>query len=411
MTEDNILVIAVDGLRASALGAYGNTWYETPHLNRFATESFLAEWCLASSVELADIYRSLWFARHPLRPAPDPRSLPRRLAEHGWRTALITDEPTLTDLGGANDFDEVVPITDCKSAVARQLDATQLAAAFASLDVATSDATTPRLVWFHARGMYGVWDAPLEIRSALAEDDDPDPYSDVAPPDLWIDSAADPDARFRFSCAYAAQVQILDACVGALLDELKLVEQRRPHDRWLTVVLGVRGFPLGEHDRVGGIAPQLHCEQLHVPLLLHCSDGAGALHRAGQLVTHEDVPATIAAWAENDPVPQPLEDGRSLLPLVYGEPTDWRDYVIAASNTGQLTVRTAAWCWHRSCEETSEQLFVRPDDRWETNDVATLCPELAAGLREVAADFQSRCEQGRSLALPALPALLTEPVE
>ena len=44
MHGDNILVIAVDGLRAAALGAYGNTTFPTPALDQFAADSIVFDW-------------------------------------------------------------------------------------------------------------------------------------------------------------------------------------------------------------------------------------------------------------------------------------------------------------------------------------------------------------------------------
>ena len=95
MPADNILVLVVDGLRASALGAYGNTTFPTPVLDQFAAESFLLDSCFADSTEISPIYRAFWRSLHPLRPdaiARDSPSLPRRLAGSGYQTTLITDD-------------------------------------------------------------------------------------------------------------------------------------------------------------------------------------------------------------------------------------------------------------------------------------------------------------------------------
>ena len=35
----NAVVLVVDGLGAAMLGAYGNTWFETPNLDRLAARS------------------------------------------------------------------------------------------------------------------------------------------------------------------------------------------------------------------------------------------------------------------------------------------------------------------------------------------------------------------------------------
>src|SRR3954470_2583350 len=86
----NVLVMIVDGLRASALGAYGNTSYATPALDRFAATSVLFDWCYSPSPELPEIYRALWQSRRQER-NPPAASLPRLLADAGYATTLITD--------------------------------------------------------------------------------------------------------------------------------------------------------------------------------------------------------------------------------------------------------------------------------------------------------------------------------
>src|SRR6478672_1225251 len=96
----NVLVIVIDGLRASALGAYTNTSYATPALDRFAAESLLLDWCFAPSPDLPDIYRAVWQSR---RSAHDPTtaSLPRLFAEAGYTTALVTDDDSLSSCTSA----------------------------------------------------------------------------------------------------------------------------------------------------------------------------------------------------------------------------------------------------------------------------------------------------------------------
>ena len=72
MHRSNILVVVVDGLRASALGAYGNTTFPTPALDRFAADSLLLDRCYSPSAELEQIYHALWLSEHPGRAAALP---------------------------------------------------------------------------------------------------------------------------------------------------------------------------------------------------------------------------------------------------------------------------------------------------------------------------------------------------
>ena len=100
MPTRHILIVAIDGLRASALGAYGNTTFPTPALDEFAAESFLLDSCYAPSADLGDVYRACWQSVHPARPlaAEDAApSLPRRLASRGYSTTLVTDDASSRD--------------------------------------------------------------------------------------------------------------------------------------------------------------------------------------------------------------------------------------------------------------------------------------------------------------------------
>ncbi|MEX2093847.1 MAG: sulfatase-like hydrolase/transferase [Pirellulales bacterium] len=359
MRAENILVIAVDGLRAAALGAYGNTAFSTPALDQLAVESLLFDWCYADAVELPAIYRSLWQTDEPLA---------KSLAERGYTSTLVTDEPAVLALEGAEHFHDCVQLPMIEAVRAEDVSHTALARSFAAVSeqIETSQAS-PRLVWVHSRGMYGPWDAPLDLQEELLarEEGDPPPADAIHPPDLLLDES-DPDAAFRWSCAYAAQIMALDACIGGLCRTL--AEAAR--DNWLVVLSGVRGFPLGEHGRVGGVDGRLYAEQLHVPMLWRFPDSSGRLARSGKL----------ALLADLSP---------SLLARVRGEfRIPERDALFAAGPTGERSIRNADWSLR--CEPTGAgelpgddsccQLFVRPDDRWEANDVASLCPEVVEGL-------------------------------
>ena len=68
----------------------------------------------------------------------------------------------------------------------------------------------------------------------------------------------------------------------------------------------------------------------------------------------------------------------------------WRDATISTSASAR-SIRTAAWCLREDIAQREAagsdgatdvvELYVRPDDRWEANDVAKLCPEVVEELR------------------------------
>jgi Sulfatase len=360
MTADNILVLAVDGLRAAALGAYGNTTFPTPALDQLAAESLVCDWCFADGVSLPDCYRALW---------PTANGAIKSLAARGWSTALVTDEPQILQFDGAADFEHHVQLPAGDAVRAADVSQTAVARLFAAVsEEIEKNAGRPRFLWVHSRGMFGPWDAPLEWQEELLarEEGDPSPADVIEPPNLWIDRANDPDAAFRWSCAYAAQVMAFDACLDGLL---QTVNDASPGE-WLVVLLGVRGFGLGEHGRVGDGERSLFGEQLHVPLVWRFPGGERKLARSSQLLTLADVAPAILSWSL----------GEFCLAT--------HEAVSAHDTAGSRAIRSADWSLrvelapeeHVATREFAPQLFVRPDDRWEANDVAALCSEAVESL-------------------------------
>lgn len=395
MPADNILVLVVDGLRASALGAYGNTTYLTPALDQFAAESFLLDCCFADSTELPSIYRAFWRSLHPLRPdALDEGtpSMPRVLGKCGYRTTLITDDAEAAGLGAAADFDECVQLKAETTARADEISETNIANIVGAVCEAvqpSGEQEKPRLVWVHSRGMFGPWDAPLELQEALLdrEEGDPAPFDAVQSPDFALADSQDADLAYAVGCAYAAQVMVLDACLDVLVERVKDFESTR---RWLVVLVGGRGFGLGEHGRVGAGGGHLFAESLHVPMLWRFPDGTGALARSRCLSSHLDLGPTLLDWIRADSAtPIAVRDGLTLLPLARDTTANWRDTLVAAGTADEQVIRTADWCLRRGAaignsasNDVAVELFVRPDDRWEANNVASLCEDEVSRLSE-----------------------------
>jgi arylsulfatase A-like enzyme len=233
--------------------------------------------------------------------------------------------------------------------------------------------------------MYGPWDAPFELQLALLDEGDPPPVEEVSPPDFQT-AANDPDAPFRYSCAYASQVMVLDECWDSLLD---ILEATGGADSWLVSFIGARGYPLGEHRRIGGIDPRLYIEQLHVPWLIRSPHGAGRLSRRSLLKSHVDLAPLLTAFQEIPNIYAGTQSARAQA----------RNELIAMSD-GHRSVRTADWCLRQDMtmrnDELVAELYVRPDDRWEANDVAKLCPdvvdELTTRLNDLTAEASAAGE-------------------
>jgi arylsulfatase A-like enzyme len=403
--RQNVIVVAIDRLHAGMLGAYGNAWVHTDHFDHLACESFLFDQAFVESPSLEAIYRAYWSGTHDARGAASSSTesnLLQLLGAAGWHTTLLTDEPQLLEYKPAADFVEqrIVETPDARVSAA-DMSETQLARLFMAATDWLASPHEPFCLWIHARALGGPWDAPLEMRRQYAEEEDPAPPDFVDVPDRMLAADYDPDELLGISHAYAGQVSLLDRCLGALMDQL--AESGLASTAQLTL-LSARGFPLGEHLRVGPCDEALYNETLQIPLLMRFPDELGRMARSQALVLPSDLPGTLLDWLKLDR--SPLAGGRatSLLPIIRGEQAALRDHVCMTSSN-ERAIRTHAW-FLRQPDNGAAELFAKPADRWEVNEAARLCDGVVVGLQQALAAHQ---QAGPDAQLPPLAdELVTE---
>lgn len=410
MPRPNVLVIAVDGLRASSLGSYGNTWYRTPALDKLAAQSVLCDWAFVDSTNLERIYRGLWQSVSALRAdgfGNHAWSLPAALSQHGYHTRLVTDSREITEYSAAEHFSDAVLLPSDPAAEVHEIEQTCTAGVFAEVLEFLDDRSVdqPWFLWTHLNGLYGAWDAPHGLALSLVDEDDIPPEPSTTAPNLAVDRGAQAETIFAETCRYAAQVIALDALMAPIVE---LVESGAAGE-CLLVVLGTRGFPLGEHGRLGGVDERLYSEQLHVPLLMRLPMCQSGLARIPHLIEPCDVPATIlrAIGANGDG----SADGRDFTELLRHQPSPWRHCSLACEEEQTYSIRTPAWYLRGldGDEKTDVELFVKPDDRWDANDVATRCPEVVEELSGAARANLALVVAGERLSLETLAPRLVEP--
>ena len=268
----NAICLVVDRLHAGYLGAYGNSWIETPALDRLASQSVVFDQALLDSPQLERLYRSYWQGWHAMCPPP-PESRPTLAAllrQSGVTTALLTDEPQVARHPLAVDFDEVVEIDPpWQPQSAAEIHETHFARCFVEIIDWLEAARGPFLLWCHLGGLGTTWDAPLRFRRAYQEQGDPPPPAVADVPDRILPANYDPDELLGYTQSYAGQVTMLDTCLGAMfefLDGLPTGEET------LLTLISARGFPLGEHRRVGPCDDALFGELVHVPWMVRLPD-------------------------------------------------------------------------------------------------------------------------------------------
>lgn len=399
------VVVVIDRLGAGFLGPYGNTWLDTPHFNRLASQSLVCETVLADSPELPLAYRAWWTGRHALEPASGTRpALPMEAGAAGRRSVLIADEPLVAELPDASGFDERILVPqEPATAAAEELEQTGMGRLFLTAIDRLSTASEPALVWIHSRGMAGPWDAPYSLRQRLADEDDPPPPDFVDPPQRHLPPGSDPDELLGLAQAYGAQVALADACLGMFVEAL----DQSPAGRSLLAVASPRGYPLGEHQSVGGIQG-LYSEQLQVPLLVRPPAGHGSPLRLVHLVQPPDLFATLAAWLGLPGVAQG-SFAQNLLPALAGQALAPRELAYACGCSG-WALRTPAWLLLSAVvdDEVYRKLFAKPDDRWEANEVASRCGQVVEQLAAAGERFGQAAAAGRAAELPPLDAELVD---
>ncbi|MDH3718187.1 MAG: sulfatase-like hydrolase/transferase [Planctomycetota bacterium] len=379
--------IVVDRLSAGFLGAYGNTWIDTPHIDHFASQSTVYDQTLIDSPRLPVLYDSFWRGSHALvaRPAA---ALPGLLQAAGTATWLLTDDAEVADLELAAAFDSrmLVDLPD-EPRIADDVAATHFAEFFAAAAGQLSAIERPTLLWLHTRGLATTWDAPLLFREAYAGEEDPAAPDTADVPGLRLEAEFDPDELLGYAHAYAGQVTLLDDCLGGLFQSL---DEQGLADNTLVLLVAARGFPLGEHGRVGAVqgdteGEPLYGELIQVPLIVR-APGAKGSTRSQQLIQPLDVYATLVDWLNGPERADDLPLAMNLLKQARPD-RQRRTRAVASGDGGQWALRTPDWLLRHAADERLE-LYVKPDDRWEINDVADRCPEVVAALCDA---YQATC--------------------
>lgn len=403
----NAIVIVIDRLGSGFLGPYGNTWLETPATNQLASESVLFEHAFADSSELELLYRSYWAGVHAMCGTNRPEfSLAKLIERGGLQATLLTDDKSLLEHPLAEGFGEQISLAQASpDSLAQSIEETRFAQLTLAAIERLADAKEPGLLWLHSQGMNGPWDAPADIAERFRDEDDPEAYADIVPPRFKLEQDHDPDDVLRVVHAYAAQVSVIDTCLGSLLDA---INRHELSEETLVIVTSPRGYPLGEHGQVGDSQCDLFGEVLNVPLLIRHPNRQSACMRLSALAQPSDLYATLAKWFEVDAA-STSTTGHDLLALFEDEAA-WKRSAAFAGRNKAGTVRTPAWLMHMD-ETHGKSLYAKPDDRWEANEVADRCGDVADQLATLIDEFRELVNQDKLVQLAPLARELVDGIE
>jgi arylsulfatase A-like enzyme len=275
----------------------------------------------------------------------------------------------------------------------------------------------PWLLWAELPSLAPPWSVPREFVAPYFPEDTEDGPDGLTP---WRDPPCGPigptdtQALERLQSTYAAAVTRWDRELGV---HLEMLRRRDLYQDLLLILTSNEGLALGEHGSVGPSGPSLHEELIHLPLVVRLPGGAEAGRRITALTQPVDLFPTLLEIYD---LPCPEVHGHSLLPLVRGEADSVRAYAcagLAAGGAVTFALRTPEWGLVLPVESgrgdppRRPQLYVKPDDRWEVNDVRQHHLEWAEGLEKTLRGFVAATRQPGPLVPPPLPDRVRAPAQ
>ncbi|MEM7205078.1 MAG: sulfatase [Planctomycetota bacterium] len=386
----NVILIAVDTLRADRLSCYGYERPTTPHVDalaedgvRFDQVAANANWTCPS---FASIFTGVVPSRHgvfsygPQTPLPSGlRTLAERFRDHGFATQAIAYKPALYDGGYEQGFD--VALTVPRLAVRGD---DNLAEALEWLE---ANATGRNFLFLHFDDPHQPFTQPEPFDTAYRRDADGPELSLPFSAHRLGEQEDDPAIRAAVRELYDGEVAFVDDCIGRFLAALR---QRGLYDDAVIVFVADHGEQLWEHGAFGHgphaahDARMLYDEVVRVPLIV--KPGPGGFARGAVVPTQVrgfDVMPTLMELAGLDV--DPTLDAQSLVPLLRVRDDAPADRLaVIESSSKVLALRNRAWKYvldYTKLGKPGEQLYELREDPGEERNLARRRGDTLAELR------------------------------
>ncbi len=399
---DHLLFVTIDTLRADHVGAIGYSRSTTPNLDRLARESAVFVSAIAQSswtrASMASVLTGLYpttvgLTCHNFRvPKKHCDLLPagavtlaEALREHGFETASIVANINVDAVFGfGQGFDELQVVSSELAA-----DDPEWRVHDGWFERTTEKVTERALEWIAAR-------RGKERRFLLNLHylDPHHPYDPPEPPRAAFDAAGyDADPRSRRPLAlYDGEIRHVDEQLQRVLEGLAGAGFAA---RTMVVILSDHGEEFHDH---GGVLHgfTMYDEQIRVPLILRIPGLTDAGRTVERQVRLLDVMPTVLEIL-GAPPPPGLQ-GRSLVPLLHGEPLDEAPALSEWGYRPFVAWRAPPWKLIYDIDSERSLLFNLERDAAERNDLAAAEPRLVARLtREMTRTLQQAIEAGRGL--------------
>lgn len=388
MARSSVVVFTFEGLSTAPLGPYGCSWLDTPGIDRLAASSIIFDRYYACSTDPHIVLRKCLSIDH------SPTTLAKLASLLGMPTLFFTDSAAAIELPEVQDFDQCTLVQASESQdLADDFEDTSLgrllAAAFTNRE---SLGDTPHLLWVHSAALVQQWDAPLDFRSSDDLDLDvlDDQESDagaalrqalyaIKPPSIELTDSHDPDLLIAWMAAYAAQVRLIDTL-------LEVVVQAFADQPETTVVLtSTGGFALGENGYVGAAQQPPKSSRLHLPMIFRSPTGLPL--RCGKPVLSDRFSIALADVIREAESPSQDSLLEQTLPRNWAEPQESTEPIleiiddVGVPESHVTTYRIAPGWFYVANPGGDEELYLKPDDRHDVNDVAKLSEDIVDQFR------------------------------
>jgi arylsulfatase A-like enzyme len=403
----NVLVIVANELSIGAIGCYGNEWVETPTFDRLAAEGVVFDQHIADDPTLegaARAWRTGCYGLPAMTTEASPsesnaRDLFAVLRDNDIRTILVGD--TNENPQAANGWERS---QNLHAHTARALHEAVCAAALQTLSQIGP-----------SRGWLMRVEIPTLLMSAevpAAFDREQERHGHEAALEAGEEEMVAPELGRADQKLLAAEIGCADrigswdAGLGKLLHELR---GRGYLDETLIVV--TTDFGRASDPQA---SQTLNEELVHLPLLLRFPNCENAGRRVFALTQTIDLlPTFFGALGR----PVPLVHGQSVLPLAAGNVSQVRAYACSGGQRPDRTawlLRTPQWSFHvesalHDSESKKRGLYVKPDDRWEVNDVCQHHQDFVEQLEQTLQGLIEATRRPGPLQPPDLPKPETDP--
>lgn len=359
--ETNVLLIAIDTLRADHISCYGYEKETTPHIDEVAKEGVLFETCIAPGIPTHPGYTTMMTGVHPLTHeivchagrvtlSTNIKMLPELLRSKGYITAAVDNlalgAPWLLRgydyyfySGGITVISKGIKVTGHV--------VTEKALTFLKMWKQRAFGNKPFFLFVHYWDPHTPYLPPPELIEKFY-----DGRGVALKPLLeqtkwgkhilkhWLHKLIEEgyDDKNYIDASYDAEIYYADMNVLRLIEFLKDANE---YDNTLVIITSDHGEGLGEnqvyYDHHG-----LYEWDVRIPLIMRLPGKLPEGKKVKGIVTHEDIVPTVLDLVGIESMPS--FDGKSLIPLVEGFEKG-KEFVVCIENTRMTkrAIRTREW--------------------------------------------------------------------